>query len=190
MAKDKVFVFPTKLEATHFKHIYYLMKGIGKVYAAMAATELIDAGYKKIILLGTCAATDKTPVGTAIVANQFYEWDMDCTALGYILGCTPYSRFEKTPTIETKFKSMIRINQPCKRAAIMSGDRFVTDKELPDFAKYVDMESAAMAKVCREHKIEFLSIKVVSDNADKNSKNNWAKNALLASKILNEIKII
>jgi len=62
------------------------------------------------------------------------------------------------------------------KGLVASGDQFIasasqTDKlrkEIPDL-KCVEMEGAAVAQVAYEHQIKFLTIRIISDKADKNA---------------------
>jgi len=181
-------VFPTQQEAQRYNKPCVVMRGIGKVYASMCATELILSGAKRIVLMGTCGAIDNTPVLTPVIATKFYEWDMDCSGLGYEKGVTPFSLFQR-PVIHSVFTARIQnVKNAYYGKSIMSGDTFA-DYVPSILSPFIDMESAAMAKVCREYNIEFVSIKIVTDNANHDSKNNWHKNLERASEILNEAVI-
>ena len=59
----------------------------------------------------------------------------------------------------------------CNKCVISTGDNFVT-KEL-NFCDLVDMESYAIAKVCKKTKTEFKCYKYITDYVNSSSMNDW-----------------
>ena len=47
----------------------------------------------------------------------------------------------------------------------------------------VDMESYALAKVCKLENIEFKCFKYISDNADNNAQSDWLENCKKGAKL-------
>ena len=68
-----------------------------------------------------------------------------------------------------------------KYARTMSGDQFIIDPQVVarcrnEFAVHlVDMESAAVAKICKREGLPVLALRTVSDNANHDAGNNWVE---------------
>jgi len=95
---------------------------------------------------------------------------MDVTGLGFQKGETP---FEKEPSIVIESKSKfnpIGINATCG-----TGDSFVEDRT-NYYGEVVDMEAYALAKVCHNFDVPFISFKYISDGADTNANDDWEEN--------------
>lgn len=194
-----IIIVPTQKESDFFRKKHYCMNGAGKIEATLAIAD--NKKHKDILLMGTCCALDKTPMGTIIVSRWFFEWDMNMVGLGggVKLGENALSGIQKNRQIVTaapKLNYFFGDGQIVLYDSIMTGDTFLTDKKLAkklmnEFTgcKFLDMESAAMAKACNYYGVRFQSIKVVTDNADNKSKDNWLVNCAKAMRILSEIKI-
>jgi adenosylhomocysteine nucleosidase len=132
--------------------------GVGKINAAMTATELIiKYNPTRIINFGTAGGI--TVKSGFHQVTKFVQRDMMCCELGSLPGQTP---FEDTIIIDNG-----------NGLTCSTGDNFVTDSNLLIPADVVDMEAYAIAKVCKKHNIEFLCYKFVSDGADENSLTDW-----------------
>ena len=146
-----------------------LYTGVGKVNATYKLTELLTRVYGKdrfdlVINYGTAAS--KTYSGL-VDCTKFIQRDMDATPMGFKIGETP---FEEEPSMIdfSHIKNPIGKNLCC-----YTGDSFVTDIEPIQYMDVFDMEAYALAKVCRNLEIDFVSYKYISDdgNAD-----DWEKN--------------
>ena len=142
-----------------------LYTGVGKVNATYNLTKILNTfsdEYDLVINYGT--AGSKVYNGL-VDCTKFIQRDMDATPLGFKKGETP---FEKEPMMIdfSHIKNPIGKNLCC-----YTGDSFVT--ELTPYDDVVDMEAYALAKVCRNLNIDFVSYKYISDdgNAD-----DWEKN--------------
>ena len=62
-----------------------------------------------------------------------------------------------------------------RRATCGSGDSFVEDRT-QYYGEVVDMEAYALAKVCYNYKIPFVSFKYITDGADEQAHEDWEKN--------------
>ena len=73
--------------------------------------------------------------------------------------------------------------------AAVTSDRFISDdRTRRDLARTfnalcVDMESAAVAQVCRVNKIPFIAVRTISDCADGDSKNLFNANSESAASV-------
>lgn len=147
--------------------------GVGKVNAALSAKKMIDMGALNIISIG-CAggASESVNVGDIVVGNSYCYHDVWCgepNKPGQIQGLP--SVF---PSSFGLWMEKISNNEKIKLGTIATGDWFVQSREkmeqlvgyLPSSHNVlaVDMESAAIAHVCYEENIPFMSIRVISDN--------------------------
>jgi len=132
--------------------------GVGKVNAAMTASELI-AKYQpdRVINFGTVGGI--TIKSGFHQVTKFVQRDMMCCELGSQPGQTP---FEETIIIDNG-----------EGLTCSTGDNFVTDSNLQIPADVVDMEAYAIAKVCKKHNVEFLCYKFISDGANEDSLTDW-----------------
>ena len=122
-----------------------LYTGIGKINAAMATQWLIDNyNVREIINVGT-AGGNPNKVSTGRVYNIGKVIDRDWN-------------IPSTPRLE------IVINDTIDLASCYTGDSFVTDWN--NGYEIVDMESFAIAQVCKENKIPFRCYKYISDTGN------------------------
>jgi len=154
-----------------------LITGVGKVNATYSLTKRLqidgsmnyDSRINLVINYGT-AGSRKYKKGDLIDCTRFIQRDMDVTGLGFQKGETP---FEKEPSIVIESKSKfnpIGINATCG-----TGDSFVEDRT-NYYGEVVDMEAYALAKVCHNFDVPFISFKYISDGADTNANDDWEEN--------------
>ena len=166
-----------------------LYTGVGKVNATMNIMHrLKDYNFVRpnlIINYGT-AGSRKIKKKTLVDCTKFVQRDMDVTGLGFMRGETP---FEKEPPL------IIETNSPFnpigRNATCGTGDCFVEDKS-QYYGEVVDMEAYALAKVCHNYEIPFISFKYITDGADEQAHEDWEKNLVdgievFENKILKEL---
>ena len=143
-----------------------LYTGVGKVNAAYKLTRhLVTFGCpKQVINFGT-AGSRALPIGELVKCTKFVQRDMDKTALGFRKGETAFE--DDVPMIIEFGDGLI-----CG-----TGDNFVQDimKEMP-MINVFDMEAYALAKVCYQYRLPFVSYKYITDNADEKSAKDWESN--------------
>ena len=139
-----------------------LYTGVGKVNAAIAATEaVLEARPIHLINYGTAGALNPSITGLNRV-NHVVQRDMDVRPLGFELGHTP---FDTTGHIDLGGPGV----------SLGTGDHFVTTP--PELVTdIVDMEAYALAKVARLFSIHFQCWKYISDNANDDAADHWAEN--------------
>ena len=151
-----------ELPKNSLKDFHTEYTGVGKVNACFKTIEVINEFAPKLIInYGTAGSLRKGLSGLCEVSD-FFQRDMDASSLGFKIGETP---FDKISNISFGKSGL----------SIGTGDSFVNQppKILTDL---VDMEAYAIAKTCLLKEINFLCFKYISDNADKNSSNNWKNN--------------
>lgn len=157
--------------------------GIGKVNAARTTQILIDNfKVEAIINVGSVAsANDELDIGDIIIGNKIVQHDFDITAFGHPKGfisnvgqyveCDSSLIQEMENTIFTMQNSEFKI----KIGVIASGDIFCTELKMKEKirtkfnADAIEMESAAIAQVCKLDNIPFLVIRSISDKPNGNN---------------------
>ena len=159
---------PQEVEGLHYTDVFFT--GVGKINAA-ATTEHIIKEYKPnlIINYGTAGSLNSDIKGLVKVTG-FVDRDMDARPLNFKLGQTPYEKDIMLGTSEV---------------VCGTGDTFATEKPKID-CDIVDMEAYAIAKICKKHKVDFLCYKYISDSADSNASDDWAKNVAKGCKQFRE----
>jgi len=152
-----------------------LYTGVGKVNATYKLTErLTDYNYTKpklVINYGT-AGSRKSPIGELVDCTKFIQRDMDVTGLGFMKHQTPY----ESPN-DMVIRCTPEFNPIGKNYTCGTGDSFVENIEKGDSNIDVfDMESYALAKVCRYYEVPFISFKYITDGANESSPKDWEDN--------------
>tara|TARA_B100000963_G_scaffold296188_1_gene267303 strand:- start:512 stop:1045 length:534 start_codon:yes stop_codon:yes gene_type:complete len=165
---NRLFVAALKEETPGLNFFHYT--GAGKINATYNLTKLIDKyNPKEIINFGTAGAIKKNLKGI-VECTQFYQRDMDVTALLNLkIG-------------ETPFDNINEIILSKKGYSCGTGDNFVTGA-IPLKVDLVDMEAYALAKVCLIEKISFRCFKFISDNADESANVDWVENCKKGAKL-------
>jgi len=171
--------------------------GCGKVNAAHSAALL--AGHSKIsrmLLTGISGAlAEGLNVGDIVIGDSFVQHDMDARPL-FPLHQIPFEGFsviEADPDLRHLLSDAGRAMLATKRppglesaalfeGLVVSGDQFLSSNEarervlenLPR-ASCVDMESAAVAQVCRAADLPLGVMRVISDSADGSAHIDFAK---------------
>lgn len=176
-------VVALKQEADFFLKKYnidVIYTGVGKVNATYGILNELSKRRannclpKLVVNFGT-AGSYKLKKGCLVVVNKFIQRDMDVRPLGFDLGVTP---FESCPSLLSfPNKKIIASDLICG-----SGDNFETQKVNLDY-DLVDMESYALAKVCFFEKLNFLSVKYISDNANDKAADDWKSNVALGENL-------
>lgn len=145
--------------------------GIGKVNAASKLSSYIEnfPRTNRVISIGCAGAAIPTlKIGDIVIGNSYCYHDVYCgepNVNGQVQGM---------PAVFPSSFMWIDDLERYKLGAIATGDYFVNTREkvesilnfLPKSYNIcaIDMESAALAQVCYKKKIEFTSIRVISDN--------------------------
>lgn len=152
--------------------IHAVKCGIGKVNAASAASFLIADDRAEIILnAGLSGAVKDVRREDMILGSSYVETDFDVTALGRKLGEKPDQEY--IYSADSALLDMAsRTYQPFKVGRFGSGDTFLADGEKKKMYAEIfdifamDMESSAIASVCKKAEIPFLSIRRISDSGE------------------------
>ena len=171
--------------------------GCGKVNAALSATLLTcHAKVSRILVTGVSGGlAEGLKVGDIVIGDSFVQHDMDARPL-FPLHEIPFEGFsviEADPDLRQLLSNAGRVMLATKRppglenaslfeGLVVSGDQFLSRTEarervlesLPK-ASCVDMESAAVAQVCRTSDLPLGVMRVISDSADGSAHIDFAK---------------
>lgn len=144
--------------------------GIGKVNAALTATDVIHKTKCKVMInLGT-AGSSKFNTHDLIEVSSFVQRDIDLSPLGFKVGETP---FDPIPT----GIDLIPYFPELSKGICGTGDNFETGAT-KIHCELVDMEGYALAKVCRRLGVQLISLKYITDGANHNASNDWHANLI------------
>ena len=154
------------------KNVVLSLSGVGKVNAAMAATILINHfNCDLIINSGIAGGTSPLKKRDSVIATKLMYHDVDVTGFGYSYGQIPGmpKEFIVSPTLIILLKKVFnKLGLPYKDRPVVSGDKFVTNKDLlanviydGDYA--VEMEGASIAQVCTKAGVDFIVLRYISD---------------------------
>ncbi|MBR7071888.1 MAG: 5'-methylthioadenosine/S-adenosylhomocysteine nucleosidase [Clostridia bacterium] len=150
--------------------VLFAVSGVGKVNAAMAATDLIHRGCVVLLNFGMSGGIGHVSRGDLVLVDRCAEHDFDLTVIGY-------QPFEK-PAQQYIYHADPQLNQLAydaipgvKCGMAVSGDSFICNEEKRtelrnDFDAYsCDMETAAIASVAFMAGIPFAALRRISDDA-------------------------
>ena len=195
--KDVLIVSALKQETNgQLKGYRVLHTGVGKVNATMELTKVLQKAHlhylppmpKLVINYGTAGSRD-LPIGELVDCTKFVQRDMNITQLGFYAGQTPFESPNNMHVLSTS-----KFNPIKKRIVCGTGDSFVDDlKKQSLYVRVFDMEAYALAKVCRDYDIPFISFKYITDNVNQHSAKDWEENCsdgvqLFKSEVLSNIK--
>ncbi len=152
--------------------IVLMQSGIGKVNAAVGASELIQTFAPDVVISsGVAGGIDSSlAVMDVVVSSGVVYHDVWCgegNEYGQVQGL-PSSFVGDSRLL--KCAMSLESESTIHAGLICSGDKFITDREELDSIKgnfpqglAVDMESAAIAQVCYLYKTPFVSFRVISD---------------------------
>lgn len=155
-----------------------------------------------IISMGTSAVLGDYSVGDVVLSREFVEYDMDVSGIGIKHGITPFTEMsspiittEEVPLLESAvMASLLKRGVTTGYVRSMSGDTFLCNKQLVNSLKetfqadIADMESAAIAKLCRYSlKKPMCALRYISDRADDDSSTVWREEVKKASVLFNSL---
>lgn len=166
----------------------------GKVNAAAATAMLIMKESPDCIMnVGLSGAVKGVRRGTVFAGKSFIECDFDLTALDYELGAKPDQEYVYFTDGETLSLIPEKYDIPALKCG--TGDLFLTKNEVKAFyyekfgINTFDMETAAIASVCKNCGVPFLSIRKVSDDSEDSFKEDYRGMNELAETALSDIII-
>lgn len=181
------------LESSRFP-LGLIISGVGKAYASWAYA-VMSPRYEAVLSMGTSGGLSDEPVGSLYRVSEFAEHDMCVESLGCVPGVTPYGPLDD-PIMRSSSPELDELlSRACREAGFdslagraMAGDEFITNQARAaskrDYfgASVVDMETSAMAKLALSRsRRPFAALRMVSDNANHDSRLDWKANLALAA---------
>lgn len=137
------------------------ISGIGRTNAAIGAAQLISSGCDAIVNPGSCGCTYPHAIGTFLIPKQFLDGDF-------------YNAFDEYPKYDSaKINGTTEYRDDVLR--IFTVSHFSTEP-LDDKPYLVDMESYAIASICKSFGKPYLPIKIMSDSANEEADESFDNN--------------
>lgn len=166
--------------------------GIGKVNAAASAAFLIaDENCGVIMNIGLSGAVSRHRKGDVVVGTSFTECDFDLTPLGRAPGEKPQDVYVY-PADETLMRAALAV-PGVTQAVCGCGDVFLSDPVRKELYRDVfgitefDMETGAIASVCHDAGVPFLSLRQISDDASDEAADSYTEMNDRCEKTLTQI---
>ena len=152
--------------------LYIMECGIGKVNAAVGASELLSRVQPDVVVsTGVAGGIDaKAGVMEVVAASEVVYHDVWCgngNEYGQVQGLP--ARFACDSRLLAKAVSLSS-PVPVHAGLICTGDKFITGRQELDEIKRafpdglaVDMESCAIAQACYLYQVPFISFRIISD---------------------------
>ena len=149
--------------------VIYVETGMGKVNAAMKTMRAICEYHPDMVINYGSAGTLNHNIGDIIVCNRFIDRDLQKVTVNGVVSEIVFGTDEARHVLTEQ-----RLNERAKVlwGTCNTGDSFITSGADIE-GDVIDMESYAMADVCREMGIPFVSVKYVTDVVGKNSVESW-----------------
>ncbi|MBO7073523.1 MAG: 5'-methylthioadenosine/S-adenosylhomocysteine nucleosidase [Bacteroidales bacterium] len=149
--------------------VIYVETGMGKVNAAMKTMRAICEYHPDMVINYGSAGTLNHNIGDIIVCNRFIDRDLQKVTLDGVVSEIVFGTDEARHALTEQ-----RLNERAKVlwGTCNTGDSFITSGADIE-GDVIDMESYAIADVCREMGIPFVSVKYVTDVVGKNSVESW-----------------
>ena len=142
--------------------VRYCETGIGKVNAALAVYEAVQAERPDLVLNVGTAGSVSHAVGSILACARFIDRDMiQLKDFG-----VPYQHDFSAELAQVPLLRDLDCAHVCN-----TGDSFVT--QVIEQADVVDMENFAVAEVCHRVGIPLVSVKYITDRIGENSIQHW-----------------
>ena len=189
----KIFHGKLNKKVPNYESVYITLawSGWGKVSASRAITRILASEDKidLIIFTGVAGAANKTlSQWDIVISNEVIQHDMDARPIfdKFVLPSLKKAKLESDNFLKdwiysSLTKSITNGNLTrfgmIKKGLIATGDSFISEEseinrlkvELPNLDA-IEMEGGAVAQVAEQEGIPWVIVRVISDNADSNSK--------------------
>ena len=160
------------------KSVAVVKCGIGKVFAAMAASAMVARFSPRLIVntgVGGALSRGLSPTDI-VIAEKLLQHDMDTSPLGdpkgLISGINKIYFDADARANEILLKCAGELGLKAALGTVASGDRFIASKAEKDlivgefFADVCEMEGAAIAQIAFVNNTPFAVVRAISDSAD------------------------
>ena len=190
--KGEINSYETISFSVNGKEITAIKCRTGKVNAAAATAMLIERIKPDCIMnIGLSGGVKGVNRGTVFAGTSFVECDFDLGALGYELGVKPGQEYEYIA--DGNLLDAIPAELGIRRLKCGTGDFFLT-KDAQREAYYnrfgintFDMETGAIASVCKSCDVPMLSVRKISDDSEDSGAEDYKKMNALAETALADI---
>ena len=158
--------------------------GVGKINSAVCAqTMIIKFNVDKIVNIGVAGGLlENMQTGDIVISTKAVQYDVDTSAVGDPKGFISTINILELPCsklLQDRIINVLKYDDKLNfyEGIIATGDQFITDKNnLKDIRKNFnaiacDMETGSIAQVCYLNDINFLSIRIISDNINNDNSN-------------------
>lgn len=149
--------------------VIYVETGMGKVNAAMKTMRAICEYHPDMVINYGSAGTLNHNIGDIIVCNRFVDRDLQKVTLDGVVSEIMFGTDEARHVLT---EQRLNVRAKVLWGTCNTGDSFITSGADIE-GDVIDMESYAMADVCREMGIPFVSVKYVTDVVGQNSVESW-----------------
>lgn len=165
--------------------------GVGKVNAAIAAQVLIDIyGATAVINAGTGGGMDaRVKVMDVVISEKAAYHDIaDIELIGGFNPVLTSWTFEADTALVSAARELFGSDERVHFGLMATGDQFIEDDGRAEINSRlaplsVDMETAAIAHVCRLNKTPYIAIRGITDNAEHMGLDNFEENCARASEL-------
>lgn len=162
--------------------VIYVETGMGKVNAAMKTMRAICEYHPDMVINYGSAGTLNHNIGDIIVCNRFIDRDLQKVTVNGVVSEIVFGT--------DAARDVLTEQRLTERAKVLwgtcnTGDSFITSGADIE-GDVIDMESYAMADVCREMGIPFVAVKYVTDVVGQNSVESWQEKLADARKGLTD----
>ncbi len=168
------------------REVVAVKTGIGKVLAAAVTQKIIDQFSPSAIIMSGIGGSINPEIrrGDLVIGMDCVQHDFDSTEFGFRRGHIPHSDYHIIPSDPNLVRTaLLYKKEPLKTGRILTGDQFITRAHEKEFeylrnelnGDIVEMEGAAAGLTALINDVPFLIIRVVSDNADGESKGSYRK---------------
>lgn len=152
---------------------HYCRTGVGKIAAALAVEKAISNHHPDAVINIGTAGTVRYEIGSIHLCKKFIDRDMEKLQNFGI----PFQEDFSEDVEKCTFFTDWYFDSICN-----TGDTFLTSAD--GTGDIFDMESFAVARVCRSHQIPFVGVKCVTDIIGQNSIKHWEEKLSEAQNIL------
>lgn len=158
--------------------VYCIICNVGKVNAAAVTAHLIDKGCEIILNFGLSGGVSGVGRGELTIANRYLEHDFDLTTIGY----APCEKPGQDYIYEADSRLLELFTKIIPSAVVgtaVCGDRFICNEADRLFLKETfgavscDMETGAIAAVCKMANVPFIALRRISDDAGSDAESSY-----------------
>jgi len=163
-----------------------MVSGVGKVKAAACTQYLIDRfSVEAVICTGVAGAVNpELQTGDVVVSQKSLEHDFDPGDPKLLKRLRRRWLVADAELVELALEAAreVSLGDRCRAGKVLTGDQAIVSRERREWlwktfrAECVDMESAAVAQVCRLNELPWVAVRAISDSAEEDGVAEFRKN--------------